>query len=426
MVRNKGKIALAILCFSILTGVTTYAKELTLEELINVMQSNSYSKQSAEINQKQLDVQEKSIDLDGKNKIVLNSNANIYSNNDYGQSTITTAVTYDIFNYRNIHNFDTNKTSNIIGVSKDLKDFFVSEKDYNKRIISYTRETTKITDLQTINTDVIALIDLYVSYLNSKEEKRVNEELVNTYKVDKNVKKTAYNVGLGSLYDSELSKVNFENASNNIMFYDYKMKNIIEEIRKNYNINILASEDTLKDFTEKNYDISNEYFNSIYDTNVKNSEIALKKSEEELKYLKDDDRLPSVVAGVNYDIDNKEPYFTVSVSKTFDSYKEDIKLKELEVEKNKISYNKLLSNKDINVATSKVAYAELLKDYYNLSRQVYITQKQYEIYKVKEEVGLATYDEKVTKYQDYQNAVLSYNQKRNELLAYKYKIEYRK
>ena len=85
--------------------------------------------------------------------------------------------------------------------------------------------------------------------------------------------------------------MNFENASNNIIFYDYKMKNIIEEIRRNYNINILASEDTLKDFTEKNYDISNEYFNSIYDTNVKNSEIALKKSEEELKYLKDDDRL---------------------------------------------------------------------------------------------------------------------------------------
>ena len=426
MVRYKGKIALAILCFSILTGVTTYAKELTLEELINAMKSTGYSKQTSDMSEKQIDIQEKAINLDGKNKIELTSNANIYSNNDYGQSTITTAVTYDIFNYRNIHNFDTNKTSNIIGVSKDLKDFFVSEKDYNKRIISYTRETTKITDLQTINTDVIALIDLYVSYLNSKEEKRVNEELVNTYKVDKNVKKTAYNVGLGSLYDSELSKVNFENASNNIMFYDYKMKNIIEEIRKNYNINILASEDTLKDFTEKNYDISNEYFNSIYDTNVKNSEIALKKSEEELKYLKDDDRLPSVVAGVNYDIDNKEPYFTVSVSKTFDSYKEDIKLKELEVEKNKISYNKLLSNKDINVATSKVAYAELLKDYYNLSRQVYITQKQYEIYKVKEEVGLATYDEKVTKYQDYQNAVLSYNQKRNELLAYKYKIEYRK
>jgi outer membrane protein TolC len=378
------------------------------------------------MNEKQIDIQEKAIDLDGKNKIELTSNANIYSNNDYGQSTITTAVTYDIFNYRNVHNFDTNKTSNIIGVSKDLKDFFVSEKDYNKRIILYTRESTKITNLQTINTDVIALIDLYVSYLNSKEEKRVNEELVNTYKVDKNVKRTAYDVGLGSLYDSELSKVNFENASNNIMFYDYKMKNIIEEIRKNYNINILASEDTLKEFTEKNYDINNEYFNSIYDTNVRNSEVALKKSEEELKYLKDDDGLPSVVAGVNYDIDNKEPYFTVSVSKTFDSYKEDIKLKELEVEKNKINYNKLVSNKDINIATSKVAYAELLKDYYNLSRQVYITQRQYEIYKVKEDTGLATYDERTEKYQDYQNAVLSYNKKRNELLAYKYKIEYRK
>jgi hypothetical protein len=86
----------------------------------------------------------------------------------------------------------------------------------------------------------------------------------------------------------------------------------------------------------------------------------------------------------------------------------------------------IIEPKDINIATSKVAYAELLKDYYNLSRQVYITQRQYEIYKVKEDTGLATYDERTEKYQDYQNAVLSYNKKRNELLAYKYKIEYRK
>lgn len=86
-------------------------------------------------------------------------------------------------------------------------------------------------------------------------------------------------------------------------------------------------------------------------------------------------------------------------------YYRTIKLKELEVEKNKINYNKLVSNKDINIATSKVAYAELLKDYYNLSRQVYITQRQYEIYKVKEDTGLATYDERTEKYQDYQNAV---------------------
>ena len=45
---------------------------------------------------------------------------------------------------------------------------------------------------------------------------------------------------------------------------------------------------------------------------------------------------------------------------------------------------------------------------------------------MKEDTGLATYDERTEKYQDYQNAVLSYNKKRNELLAYKYKIEYRK
>lgn len=131
------------------------------------------------------------------------------------------------------------------------------------------KESTKITNLQTINTDVIALIDLYVSYLNSKEEKRVNEELVNTYKVDKNVKRTAYDVGLEAFMIQKLSKVNFENASNNIMFYDYKMKNIIEEIRKNYNINILASEDTLKEFYRKKLRYNNEYFNSIYDTNLK-------------------------------------------------------------------------------------------------------------------------------------------------------------
>ena len=239
------------------------------------------------------------------------------------------------------------------------------------------------------------------------------------------MKKKAYEVGLGSLYDSELSKVNFENASNNIIFYDYKMKNLIEEIRKNYNINILDSNDTLKEFDEKNYEISNDYFENIYDTNIKIAEIAIKKSEEELENLKNDDKIPSLTIGANYDIDKKEPYFSINLSKTFDTYKESIKLKQLEIENNKLNYEKLLSNKYINITKSKVDYAELLKDYYNLSRQVYITQKQYEIYKVKEEAGLATYDERVSKYQDYQNSVLSYNKKRNELLAYKYKIEYR-
>lgn len=423
--KNKKRILLSIVCYTMLLNSSIYAKELTLEELIKSIKSDSYSKQSADISEKKLDVQEKSIDLDGKNKITLSSNANIYSHNNYGQSTITTSVGYDIFSYRNIHNFDTNDNNNVISVSKDLKEFFVSEKNYNKKIISYTRESTRINNLQTINTDIISLIDLYVNYLNAKEEKRVNEELVNTYKIDKNVKKKAYEVGLGSLYDSELSKVNFENASNNIIFYDYKMKNLIEEIRKNYNINILDSNDTLKEFDEKNYEISNDYFENIYDTNIKIAEIAIKKSEEELENLKNDDKIPSLTIGANYDIDKKEPYFSINLSKTFDTYKESIKLKQLEIENNKLNYEKLLSNKYINITKSKVDYAELLKDYYNLSRQVYITQKQYEIYKVKEEAGLATYDERVSKYQDYQNSVLSYNKKRNELLAYKYKIEYR-
>lgn len=373
--KNKKRILLSIVCYTMLLNSSIYAKELTLEELIKSIKSDSYSKQSADISEKKLDVQEKSIDLDGKNKITLSSNANIYSHNNYGQSTITTSVGYDIFSYRNIHNFDTNDNNNVISVSKDLKEFFVSEKNYNKKIISYTRESTRINNLQTINTDIISLIDLYVNYLNAKEEKRVNEELVNTYKIDKNVKKKAYEVGLGSLYDSELSKVNFENASNNIIFYDYKMKNLIEEIRKNYNINILDSNDTLKEFDEKNYEISNDYFENIYDTNIKIAEIAIKKSEEELENLKNDDKIPSLTIGANYDIDKKEPYFSINLSKTFDTYKESIKLKQLEIENNKLNYEKLLSNKYINITKSKVDYAELLKDYYNLSRQVYITQK---------------------------------------------------
>ncbi len=311
--KNKKRILLSIVCYTMLLNSSIYAKELTLEELIKSIKSDSYSKQSADISEKKLDVQEKSIDLDGKNKITLSSNANIYSHNNYGQSTITTSVGYDIFSYRNIHNFDTNDNNNVISVSKDLKEFFVSEKNYNKKIISYTRESTRINNLQTINTDIISLIDLYVNYLNAKEEKRVNEELVNTYKIDKNVKKKAYEVGLGSLYDSELSKVNFENASNNIIFYDYKMKNLIEEIRKNYNINILDSNDTLKEFDEKNYEISNDYFENIYDTNIKIAEIAIKKSEEELENLKNDDKIPSLTIGANYDIDKKEPYFSINL-----------------------------------------------------------------------------------------------------------------
>lgn len=123
--KNKKRILLSIVCYTMLLNSSIYAKELTLEELIKSIKSDSYSKQSADISEKKLDVQEKSIDLDGKNKITLSSNANIYSHNNYGQSTITTSVGYDIFSYRNIHNFDTNDNNNVISVSKDLR-FFVN------------------------------------------------------------------------------------------------------------------------------------------------------------------------------------------------------------------------------------------------------------------------------------------------------------
>ena len=107
MTRSKRMILLSSLCFSILSSVTIFAKEVTLEDLINSMKSTGYSKQTSDMNEEQIDIQEKAIDLDGKNKIILTSNASIYSNNDYGQSTITTEVTYDIFKYQNYVYYDT-------------------------------------------------------------------------------------------------------------------------------------------------------------------------------------------------------------------------------------------------------------------------------------------------------------------------------
>ena len=69
MTRSKRMILLSSLCFSILSSVTIFAKEVTLEDLINSMKSTGYSKQTSDMNEEQIDIQEKAIDLDGKNKI---------------------------------------------------------------------------------------------------------------------------------------------------------------------------------------------------------------------------------------------------------------------------------------------------------------------------------------------------------------------
>ncbi len=245
-----------------------------------------------------------------------------------------------------------------------------------------------------------------------------------TYELDKKIKQKGLEVGLSSSYDADLSKVRYQNASNNNIFYDYKMKNILEEINKNYNINIDSSKDTLSYFKTLDLNIEDKEFENINNKSIKNAELNIKKTAKEVDYIQKDTSMPSINTGINYDIESKEPYVTIGFSKIFGKYNDDLETKKVELEEYKNIYNEAIAAKEVSISKAKTEYAELLKDYYNLNRDMELSKKQYEIYKVREETGLSTYSDRIEKYQEYENAILLFNKKKNELIAYKYKIMY--
>lgn len=413
------KINIMTLLFFI--GTFSYARNL--DDTIKEYEQKSYTKKINELNLRMYDAKNKEYKKGEWNEI------SITSNNNYTKTTTSEGINneneikYGMLYYKNGYDFSNNKfSSNKVGISKTLNDLIYNDYKYNLEVNNLEKEKQKITNETAKNLEIRNLIDLYKNYKNKEYELEQGKISLEGKKKDYTILQKKYEIGDASKYDYDLAE------------YEYKVKQLeVDNLEKElkiygeqfilYNV-ALNSNDKLDDL--RTIELNKEDF-----YNLRLSEADSLKIDSELNSLNTkkqtfDYKYPKVTADANYDFETKNATVGIGVTKTFKVKNSAIENLKIESEKLKEEYNQKKNELISNVGQQMINYTTLQTNEIIKRKTVEITEKDYEIFKKKYELGTDSFANYVEKRNTYEKAKIDYVIAKNELAAFTQQIKYYK
>ena len=413
------KINIMTLLFFI--GTFSYARNL--DDTIKEYEQKSYTKKINELNLRIYDAKNKEYKKGEWNEISITSNNNYSKINTSDGITNENEIKYGMLYYKNGYDFSNNKfSSNKVGISKTLNDLIYNDYKYNLEVNNLEKEKQKITNETDKNLEIRNLIDLYKNYKNKEYELEQGKISLEGKKKDYTILQKKYEIGDASKYDYDLAE------------YEYKVKQLeVDNLEKElkiygeqfilYNV-ALNSNDKLDDL--KTIELNKEDF-----YNLRLSEADSLKIDSELNSLNTkkqtfDYKYPKVTADANYDFETKNATVGIGVTKTFKVKNSAIENLKIESEKLKEEYNQKKNELISNVGQQMINYTTLQTNEIIKRKTVEITEKDYEIFKKKYELGTDSFANYVEKRNTYEKAKIDYVIAKNELAAFTQQIKYYK
>lgn len=413
------KINIMTLLFFI--GTLSYARNL--DDTIKEYEQKSYTKKINELNLRMYDVKNKEYKKGEWNEISITSNNNYTKTSTSEGINNENEIKYGMLYYKNGYDFSNNKfSSNKIGISKTLNDLIYNDYKYNLEVNNLEKEKQKITNETAKNLEIRNLIDLYKNYKNKEYELEQGKISLEGKKKDYTILQKKYEIGDASKYDYDLAE------------YEYKVKQLeVDNLEKElkiygeqfilYNVT-LNSNDKLDDL--KTIELNKEDF-----YNLRLSEADSLKIDSELNSLNTkkqtfDYKYPKVTADANYDFETKNATVGIGVTKTFKVKNSAIENLKIESEKLKEEYDQKKNELISNVGQQMINYTTLQTNEIIKRKTVEITEKDYEIFKKKYELGTDSFANYVEKRNTYEKAKIDYVIAKNELAAFTQQIKYYK
>ena len=353
----------------------------------------------------------------------------ITSNNYYAKTSTfegiynENEIKYGMLYYKNGYDFSNNKfLSNKVGISKTLNNLIYNDYKYNLEVNNLEKEKQKITNETTKNLEIRNLIDLYKNYKNKEYELEQGKISLEGKKKDYTILQKKYEIGDASKYDYDLAE------------YEYKVKQLeVDNLEKElkiygeqfilYNVT-LNSNDKLDDL--KTIELSKEDFYNLRLSEADSLKIDSELNSLNIKKQTFDYKYPKVTADANYNFETKNATVGIGITKTFKVKNSTIENLKIESEKLKEEYNQKKNELISNVGQQMINYTTLQTNEIIKRKTVEITEKDYEIFKKKYELGTDSFANYVEKRNTYEKAKIDYVIAKNELAAFTQQIKYYK
>jgi len=394
---------------------------VTLDELISELESEGYSKEFRELEIKDLDIEEKKIYLIDRDGIEVRGSSSYLDDSSGREFDSSISTKYDIFKYQGSYNHEAGETEReLIGVEKNLKDIFYSERSYRTNVFQYEREYRLNLEKERLENDIVGVIDLYRSYMDTLLELRLKNQLLPGLESEYEAIKKHFEVGTGTQVDYRYSQVRVVNAKNDIAQLEEDLIKIRRDFYEDFRIDLGGREIKKTELV-----ISSSYINNIGERDLENIELQREQTKENYSYSRYENKWPDINAGTFWDTASDGWLVSLELNKTLFEYDDTSELYLVEEERLDVEYGKK-ENEVIGVRRDyENRYSSLVRERDNLQREQEVDEMKYTIYKLMYEQGTKSYIDYVEKYDDYVDTSIALEKKSNQLDALIYEIKYK-
>jgi len=394
---------------------------VTLDDLIRELESGGYSKDFKELEIKDLDIEERKIYLIDRDGVDVNGESSYFDDNSGREFDSSISTKYDIFKYQGSYNHEDGRTEReLLGVEKNLKDIFYSERSYRTSVFQYEREYRLNLERERLEEDIVGVIDLYRIYMDTLLELRLKNQLLPGLESEYDAIKKHFEVGTGTEVDYKYSQVRVVNAKNEIKQLEEDLTKIRKDFYENFRIDLGSRE-----IKKTEVVLSSAYINNIGERDLENIGLQREQAKENYTYSRYDNKWPEINAGTFWDTVSDGWLVSLELNKTLFEYDDTSELYLVEKERLDVEYDKRTGEVAGIRREYENRYNSLVRDRDNLTRQQEVDEMKYNIYKLMYEQGTKSYIDYVEKYDDYVDTSIALDKKSNELDALIYEIKYK-
>ncbi|MGF6907533.1 TolC family protein [Fusobacterium sp. PH5-44] len=367
-----------ILFLALILTTMSYAKTVTLDSLLNQLSTTSYQNELYRIKKENNKVKEKYYKLDTWNGVQTSVTSGYSDKEDSWQTTAKASV--GPFYIEGTKDYDDSDYATI-GAEKSVKDLIYSKSKSQLKKLDMNKEVDRISYIQDLETQKLNLISLYKEYKSTELELKIKQSGIN--RLNTEVKKLQAAFKLGSIPEIELKTA--RTSLNNLNLESKVLNDNLSKIKERflYDFNINLKKSSLADITPKKANLD-ELIKRYGQKELNKQQLEKNITEESVKYLKYDDKMPEIKVGLERSTKNDENRVVLSFSKKFFGTN-------LELEEEKAS----LDQKEIQLKQAKNENEGQKLKIYNT---YYNYQKNYEVNKNKANLEKQKYDIKLLEY----------------------------
>ncbi|MGX6591879.1 TolC family protein [Cetobacterium ceti] len=406
-----------ILLGQIILGTFLYGSEVSLDELLKSVEKNSYENKLYNVKKEENKEQEKILKKGKYNGINIQGESEYKKNQE--KYILKNKATFGDFYIEGEKEKQLN-SKGALGIEISLKDKIFSKEDSQLKNLINKKHIDKIDYVENLKNEKIKLIELYKNYKDNEFELKLKENALKTLEKEKNILEKSYSLGNISKIDLNSLMVTY----NNLQLEIKNIKSILEQIKKIffYEFQIEIGEQKLKEIHLENKNLE-KYIKNIGKNSIEKLELEKTISEENLKYIKYDNKVPEFYIGGERNLESSDNRVFLRFSK--DIFYEDTRYIEEKSSLEKININLEREKNKILSEHYKIedGYFTLEKEFLILKNRSTLEKDKYEIKKIENKLGKISYTEVMETFDNYLELEVLKEKAKNSLNSYMYIIK---